>query len=282
MSPMRLIILIGAAVAAIAAAFLVRGMSQPPPAVVQTVTEQQTVVETREVSSTKVLVARRDLEVGDLITVDDMEWADWPEKNIVDGYRTESDNPDAIEELAGSIVRIPIYDREPIIPRKLVMKGETGTMAALLTPGMRAISVEISEESASGGFILPNDRVDVLLTHEVRVQAQDAIMDRPSTTTILQNVRVLAIDQVFRQDDDDGAVQIGNTATLEVTAKEAELIALSQRMGTISLSLRPWSDVSESENRGARTDLLEGGTGGNNGIMIYRNGQAAGAGLGGS
>lgn len=282
MSPMRLIILVGAAVAAIAAAFLVRGMSQPPPAVVQTVTEQQTVVETREVSSTKVLVARRDLEVGDLITVDDMEWTDWPEKNVVDGYRTEADYPDAIEDLAGSIVRVPMFDREPVLPRKLVLKGDTGTMAALLTPGMRAISVEISEESASGGFILPNDRVDVILTHEVQVQTQNAIVDRPATTTILQNVRVLAIDQVFRNDEEEGAVQIGSTATLEVNSKEAELIALSQRMGTISLSLRPWSDVSESESRGARTDLLEGGAGNGNGVTIYRNGQSAGAGLGGS
>ena len=283
MSPVRLIILIGAAVAAIAAAFLVRNLAQAPDPTIKTVTEQQTVLELREVSQTKVLVTRRDLDVGDLITVDDMEWADWPEKNIVEGYRTEADFPTAIADLAGSIVRVPMYDREPILPRKLVLKGETGMMAALLAPGMRAMSVEISTESASGGFILPNDRVDVILTHEVATLSQDAMVDKPTTTTILQNVRILAIDQVFLQDEEDGASQIGNTATLEVSGKEAELIALAQRMGTLSLSLRPWSDVGEAYDRAARIDLLEGdGFGKAGGVTIFRNGHASGGGLGGS
>lgn len=281
MSPIRLIILIGAAVAAIAAAFLVRNLAQAPELAMPA---QQTVLETREVSQTKVLVTRRDLDVGDLMTVDDMEWADWPEKNIVEGYRTEADFPNAIEELAGSIVRVPMYDREPVLPRKLVLKGETGMMAALLEPGMRAMSVEISTESASGGFILPNDRVDVILTHEVSSMSQDMMVDRPTTTTILQNVRILAIDQVFLQDEEDGASQIGNTATLEVSGKEAELIALAQRMGTLSLSLRPWSDVGAAYDRAARTDLLEdqSGFGKGGGVTIFRNGHASGVGLGGS
>ena len=283
MSPMRLIILIGAAAAAIAAAFLVRNLAQAPEPVVQTVSQTETLIETREVSQTKVLVARRDFAIGDLVTVDDMEWADWPEQNLVMGYRTEEDNPDSIEQLAGSIVRVPIYAREPILPGKLVVKGDTGMMAALLGPGMRAISVEISTESASGGFILPNDHVDVIMTHEVQVQTSDAIMERPSSSTILQNVRVLAIDQVYRQLDEDGSPsQIGNTATLEVNAKEAELIALAQRMGTLSLSLRPWADANEQQDRGARTDLLDGGAGRGGGVVVYRNGQAASAGLGGS
>jgi pilus assembly protein CpaB len=122
MSPMRLIILIGAAAAAIAAAFLVRGLAQPQ-TVTQTVTEQQTVLQTREVSETHVLVAKRDLMVGDLLSPDDFEWAPWPEKNVVDGYKTEEADADAIAELSGSVVRIPIYAEEPVLPQKLVMKG---------------------------------------------------------------------------------------------------------------------------------------------------------------
>ena len=279
MSPMRLIILIGAAAAAIAAAFLVRGMSQPQ-TVTQTVTEQQTLVKTREVSETHVLVARRDLVVGELISPDDFEWAPWPEKNVVVGYKTEENDADAISELAGSVVRIPIYADEPILPQKLVMKGETGFMAALLTPGMRAISVEISTESASGGFILPDDRVDVILTYEVQFASPDAMLERPVTETILKNVRVLAIDQVFYQGESESASQIGNTATLEVSPEEAELIAHSQRLGTISLSLRPWADARDTGSRGARTDLLKGGNTPGGGITIYRNGQAS-AGIGG-
>ena len=280
MSPIRLIILIGAAVAAIAAAFLVRNLAQAPAPVIQT--EQQTVIETQEISETKVLVARRDLETGDFVTVDDLEWADWPEKSIVLGYRTEADSPNAIEELAGSVVRVPIFENEPVLPRKLVKKGDTGTMAALIEPGMRAMSVEISTESASGGFILPNDRVDVILTHQVMLQSGGDMVERTATDTILQNVRVLAIDQIYLTEDEGGASQVGNTATLEVNSKEAELIALSQRKGAISLSLRPWSDVGESYDRAARTDMLENGGNSNGGILIYRSGQASNAGLGGS
>ena len=280
MSPMRLIILIGAAAAAIAAAFLVRNISQPR-TVTQTVTEQQQVVQTREVSETHVLVAKHDLLVGELISPDDLEWAPWPEKNVVPGYQTEEDHADAITELSGSVVRIPIYAEEPILPQKLVKKGETGFMAALLTPGMRAISVEISAESASGGFILPDDRVDVILTYDAQVTTVEAVVNRPVTETILQNVRVLAIDQVFSQGENESASQIGNTATLEVNPEEAELIAHAQRLGTISLSLRPWADARDTGSRGARTELLEGGGAPGSGITIYRNGLAS-AGIGGS
>ncbi len=280
MSPMRLIILVGAAAAAIAAAFLVRGLTQPR-TVTQTVTEQQTLVQTREVSETNVLVARRDLVVGELLSPDDFEWAPWPENNVVVGYQTEEDNADAISELSGSVVRIPIYAEEPILPQKLVKKGETGFMAALLTPGMRAISVEISTESASGGFILPDDRVDVILTYQAQVAMAEAVIERPVTETILKNVRVLAIDQVFYQGESEVASQIGNTATLEVKPEEAELIAHAQRLGTISLSLRPWADARDTGSRGARTDILQGGNSPGNSVTIYRNGQAS-AGLGGS
>ena len=282
MSPMRLIILFGAALAAMAAAFLVRNMSAPT-TVTQTVTDVQTEIQTKQVSEVQVLVARRDLAIGDRLATSDFEWAPWPELNIVDGYLTEASNPDATQNMAGAIVRIPIFNREPIMPAKLVVANDSSLMAALLTPGMRAISVEISTESASGGFILPNDKVDVILTHEVQVQTEQMVTERPSTTTIIKNVRVLAIDQVFKPDENGGSSQIGNTATLEVSAKEAELVALSQRMGTLSLSLRPWSDAGDSMGRESRTDMLTGdGGAGAGGIKIYRNGQATSAGLGGS
>lgn len=279
MSPMRLIILVGAAMAAMAAAFLVRNLAEPT-TVTQTVTELQTEIQTKEVSEVKVLVARRDMAIGDRLATSDFEWAPWPENNIVDGYLTEADNPDAIERMAGAIVRIPIYNREPVLPQKLVLADDSSLMAALLAPGMRAVSVEISTESASGGFILPNDKVDVILTHEVQVQTDQMVMERPISTTIIKNVRVLAIDQVFKPVEGGGSSQIGNTATLEVSDKEAELVALSQRMGTLSLSLRPWSDAGEAMARDSRTDMLGGG--GQGGVTIYRNGEATSATLGAS
>lgn len=280
MSPVRLIILIGAAIAAIAAAFLVRNLVDATPS--QPV--QSTVVETVEVSETKVLVAARDLMIGDVVTVDDLEWADWPEDNVVEGYLTEGSSPEAIEEWAGTVVRIPMFELEPILKKKLVAKGDTGTMAALVTPGMRAISVEISTESASGGFILPNDYVDVIMTYQMTFVGPDgAPAEQTTSETILQNVRVLAIDQIHTKDSEtEGPYQVGNTATLEVNNKEAELIALAERKGRLTLSLRPWSDVGDTFERDARVDLLETGGSSNGGIKIYRSGKATSAGPGGS
>lgn len=280
MSPVRLIILIGAAIAAIAAAFLVRNLVDATPS--QPV--QSTVVETVEVSETKVLVAARDLMIGDVVTVDDLEWADWPEDNVVEGYLTEESSPEAIEEWAGTVVRIPMFELEPILTKKLVAKGDTGTMAALVKPGMRAISVEISTESASGGFILPNDYVDVIMTYQMTFVGPDgAPAEQTTSETILHNVRVLAIDQIHTKDSEtEGPYQVGNTATLEVNNKEAELIALAERKGRLTLSLRPWSDVGDTFERDARVDLLETGGSSNGGIKIYRSGKATSAGPGGS
>ena len=280
MSPMRLIILVGAAMAAMAAAFLVRNMAKPT-TVTEIVPEIQTQV--TEVSETQVLVARRKLEIGDRLASSDFEWAPWPKANVSEGYLTEAKDPDAIEKVTGAIVRIPIFDREPINPAKLVLASDSSVMAAILSPGMRAMSVEISTESASGGFILPNDKVDVILTHEIQVQTDQMMTERPSTSTIIKNVRVLAIDQVFKPDENGGSSQIGNTATLELTEKEAELIAQAQRMGSLSLALRPWSDSGDDQKRDSRTDMLNGGSGMQGGITIFRNGSATTTtGLGGS
>lgn len=286
MSPIRIIILVIAAAAAVLAAFMVKNMSKAPPPETVTVTELESSIQEVQVSEIQVLVARSDFEIGQLLTEADFEWAPWPEANIVEGYITEEDNPDALEELSGSVVRRTIYEREPILPVKLVTKGETGYMAALLTPGMRAMSVEISTESASGGFILPDDRVDVILTHEVEIPNGEFTEERPVTTTIIQNVRVLAVDQIFRQDDSGVSAVIGNVATLELSPREVELLALAGRMGSLSLSLRSWSDASEGRPVASRLDFLRNASpGGKNSgtITVYRNGKpTSDATLGGS
>lgn len=284
MSPMRIIILVGALIAAGAAAFLVQRISAPT-TVTNTVNQQQTVTEIAEVevSEVHVLVARRDMKPGDTIKEEDLKWAAWPEENLVEGFLNEEMSPDAITDIAGSIAKTPIFDREPINTRKLVVKGEQGLMAALIEPGMRAISVEISTESASGGFILPNDRVDLILTYDVEIQMEDRSVERPVATPILNNVRVLAIDQVFRTGEEGGASYVGNVATMEVTPKEAELVSLSQRLGTLSLSLRPYSESSADLPRNPRTDILEsGGSSASNAdkVTIYRNGKVSNVGGG--
>lgn len=275
MSPMRLIILAVAGLAAVAAAFLVRGMaSAPAPTTVET--ETKTIVKEVEVSQIKVLVAAADLPIGTLIGPSDFRWADWPERTVNPGYFTETVNPDAMETLSGSVVRTSMFADEPILPQKIVQKGETGFMAALLNPGKRAVSVEISPESASAGFILPDDRVDVILTYEIEVLQGEDLVEQTIVVTAMENVRVLAIDQMFGEVDGVPALT-GSTATLELSPEEAELISLAARKATISLTLRSHADSGENDGgTKSRLDLINDDQGGQgNQVMIFRNGSVS-------
>lgn len=272
---MRIIILAVAAIAAVLAAFLVRNMAAAPEPVTATETVER-IVEV-EVSQQKVLVAMNDMRVGSLITPDELRWADWPEATINPSYFTQEVAPDAMETITGSVVRVATYADEPILPQKIVQKGETGFMAALLKPGFRAAAVEISPESASAGFILPDDRVDVLLTQEIEFTNGEALQERTVTSTILENVRILAIDQTFG--DMDGIPTLtGSTATMELTARQAELMALAARSGTVSLTLRSVADADFNdglalEKEGALDDVDQGG-----GVVVYRSGKPAAGG----
>ena len=278
MSSMRLIILSLAGLAAVAAAFLVRGMASQPSEPV-TVAETKTIIQEVEVSQTKVLVAAGDLPVGTLLSPSDFRWADWPEATVNPSYFTEGMAPDAMETLAGSVVRTSLFLDEPILPQKIVQKGETGFMAALLSPGKRAVSVEISPESASAGFILPDDRVDVILTYEIEVLQGQEMVEQTIVVTAMENVRVLAIDQIFGEIDGVPALT-GSTATLELTPEEAELMSLSARRSTISLTLRSHADAGENNGETiARLDLISDDQGGQgNQVMIFRNGNMSSGG----
>ncbi|MEE2879704.1 MAG: Flp pilus assembly protein CpaB [Pseudomonadota bacterium] len=275
MSPIRLIILLVAAAAAIGAALLVRDMSgqstqQAAPG------EPIEIVREVEVSSTKVLVSRNDTRIGTLLTPDDFRWADWPEKALHGGYFTQEDHPGAIEELAGSVVKTALLAGEPIVGSKIVKKGETGFMAALLRPGMRAISVEISPETASAGFILPDDRVDVILTYEVELMTERGSSDTTMTRTVIENGRVLAIDQIFGEMDGT-PVLTGSTATLELEPKQAELLAHASRLGRISLALRSVADANDNDGATlAATGLLTGDSGEGNRVKVFKNGSVGG------
>ncbi len=265
MSPMRLIILLVAAAAAAGAALLVRNMSQQAAPVPSTVdTAEAPVTELVEEPKTPVLVATRDMQVGELLLPGDVEWRDWPEAQVSVNYFTEELSPAAMDDVTNSVVRTPIYESEPVIAQKIVQKGETGYMAALLSPGMRAVSVEISTDSASGGFILPNDRVDVLVTYNVELSDGQKTYSRPTTTAILENVRVLAIDQLFNS---GGQFAIGSTATVELEPSQARLIVMAERLGTVSLALRSLRDAEPGGPTLARTDFLLD-------VMPYSNGPA--------
>ena len=269
MSPLRLIFLLLAAVAAVGTFLLVRSALSEPADAVGAVVQVETEVQVSEVD---VLVAVRDFRVGEVITPQDLAWAPWPEDSVSPEYLTLDQNPDAFSDVAGSVVRIPLFSREPILSQKIVNKGDTSIMAALVGPGMRAVSVEISAESAAGGFILPDDRVDVILTHEVELVTANGVTDDIESTIILENVRVLAIDQKIAQDE-AGQTAIGQTATLELSPEDAGLVAFGERKGVLSLALRSLTDAALAGDvvTSRASDLKSTSTGGR--VTVFRNGR---------
>lgn len=224
----RILILALAAIAAVVAAIFVRGAMQPSAA------PQEVVVEQREATpSVRVLAARADFVAGQRVQPADLYWQAWPEEALSPAYVTEAARPDAITSFAGAVVRAPVGQGEPVTERKLVQAGESGFMAAVIAPGMRAVAVPTSARAGAGGFILPNDRVDVIVTSDIN--------DRMTSRTLVENVRVLAIDQSYSEEE-EGAV-VGSTATLELTPRQAEQVALAVASGDIALALRSVADA---------------------------------------
>jgi len=209
-----------------------------------------------QIATVDVLVAKSDINMGQTITPADVRWQEWPVAAAGGNFIRKSDRPKAIENLSGSIARAPFVSGEPIREAKLVNAKGSGFMAAILPEGMRAISTQISPETGAGGFILPNDHVDVILTRRDRDADKTAGADTHTSETILTNVRVLAIDQNV-QEKDGQKVVVGKTATLELTPHQTEVLAVSQQLGTLSLALRSIADASRDtpkavENLGAR------------------------------
>jgi pilus assembly protein CpaB len=202
--------------------------------------EVETVEKT--VGSTDVLVAATAINLGDSVRADDLKWQQWPIEGVTPGLITRSAEPDAPTQLSGSVARAPFIAGEPIKDQKLIKISEGGVMAAILPSGMRAISTPIREETSAGGFILPNDRVDVILSHKIKVGSKE----EPVSEAVLRNVRVLAIGQEIENKDGE-KVATGKTATLELTPRQAELLALAQSMGEISLSLRSLADATPGQ-----------------------------------
>jgi pilus assembly protein CpaB len=182
----------------------------------------------------EILVAKTDIAVGRSVTTENLSWQAWPVKAAGPLYIRRSARPNAIEELKGSVARSLFVVGEPIREQKLVKADGSGFMSAILPAGLRAVSTEISAETGAGGFILPNDAVDVILT---RQQEEQYVSE-----TVLRNVRVLAIDQTVEEKDGQKVV-IGRTATLALAPRQAETLVLSRKRGTLSLALRSLADA---------------------------------------
>jgi pilus assembly protein CpaB len=237
MNTARIVVLTIAVGAGGIAAYLASG-SDNKPLPTEPVAQMQTV---------DVLVAKSDIGLGQTVTPEDMQWQTWPAATASNTFIRRTERPDATTQIAGSIARAPFIAGEPIRELKLVKAVGSGFMAAILPTGMRAISTEISPETGAGGFILPNDRVDVILSKRDKNPDKSG-PDLVNSEIILANVRVLAIDQAPKEKDGQNAV-VGKTVTLELKPEQAETLARSRQSGTLSLALRSIADINVVENR---------------------------------
>src|SRR6267142_4756070 len=234
MKAARLVVLGIAVAAGGLAAFLASGSDPgPPPAAPPPVAQIDTV---------EILVAKNDIGIGVALSTQDIQWQAWPASAASPAFIRKSERPDAIAQFAGAIVRVPMATGEPIRDNKVIKAKGSGYMAAILPQGMRALSIEISAETGAGGFILPNDRVDVILSRRDREAERVTGVEAHISETILSDMRVLAIDQMV-QEKDGQRVVVGKTATLELTQRKAEVLAAARQMGTLSLTLRSIVDA---------------------------------------
>jgi pilus assembly protein CpaB len=237
MKAARLVVL-GVAVAAGGVAALLAGRSEKAPAPQP---QQQAKIETVDI-----LVAKGDIAMGQTLSPQDMQWQAWPPETNISNAVRKKDQPDAIEKLSGSIARMPFVAGEPIRDAKLVNAKGSGFMAAILPSGMRAVSTQISPETGAGGFILPNDHVDVILTRHDREAEKASGNEVQTSEMILKNIRVLAIDQAVSEKDNQKVIT-GKTATLELSPRQAETLTLAQKLGSISLALRSITDATAAD-----------------------------------
>ncbi len=233
------IVVLGVALAAGGVAAYLAGGSEPapPPPAPPPVAKIDTV---------EILVAQKDIGIGVALSPSDIQWQTWPTSAASPAFIRKSDKPDGINQFAGAIVRTPMAAGEPVRENKVIRAKGSGYMAAILPSGMRAISVEISPETGAGGFILPNDRVDVILSRRDREAEKATGIETHTSDTILNDVRVLAIDQMV-QEKDGQRVVVGKTATLELTQRQAESLAVSRQTGSLSLALRSIVDANRQK-----------------------------------
>ena len=185
-----------------------------------------------------VLVAKNNIGAGSFVKPADLRWQVWPEGGLSPAYVVQGKRQES--EFVGSVVRTAVVSGQPITDSSVVKPGERGFLAAVLTPGQRAVTVPVTATSAIAGLVFPGDRVDLILSHKFEIQGEKE-KDRQIrlvSETVLTNVRILAIDQ--STDDQNGKKKTGvpKTATIELTPKQVEIVSVALNLGQLSLSLR--------------------------------------------
>jgi pilus assembly protein CpaB len=247
MKPARIMVLIIALVAGGIAALLA-GRSDPTPPPEAPIAQLETV---------DILVAATDIGLGSTITAQELRWQTWPAAAAGPAFIRMNERPDAVNQLSGAISRQAFSAGEPIREARLIHAKGSGYLAAILPAGMRAVSTEISAETGAGGFILPSDHVDVLLSRHDRAAEKVTGVDVLVSETILSNVRVLAIDQTVEEKNGQRVV-VGKTATLELAPRQAETLGRARQMGTLSLALRSLVDFDNKDVVDDSTDRRDG------------------------
>ncbi len=235
MDKKKLMLLMGALVIAIGTALAARslftGASSPRAEAVQAVPQ-----------GPKALVALRALPVGTIITADSIAFQPWPKEMVQDAYFLEGEAD--INKLLGTVVRFPVTAGQPVTQGALVAPGDRGFLAAALGPGMRAVTIMVSQKTGVAGFIFPGDRVDLMLTQTVHGPTGDTGEPLKTAETVLRNLRVLATDQSTETETENGktVVRSARSITLEVTPRIAEKITVADTIGTLNLTLRSIAD----------------------------------------
>lgn len=231
MNVRSLILVIAALLIAVVTAFMARSLMSGG--------DESQAAAVKETTDRKILVAARSLPAGRILQAEDLKWQPWPEDAVHEAYVPEGAS--SIADLTGKVVRNAFLGGQPLTKDAVVGPQDRGFLAAVLTPGMRAVTVSVSASSGVAGFVFPGDRVDLVVSHEV--ERGDSARLKVSET-IIRNVRVLAIDQAVA--NEAGQAKVGSTATLEVTPKQVETINVMQQLGDLSLSLRPLAENGDS------------------------------------
>ncbi len=265
MAASRLIILGVAVAAAGGAGYVAKNMAVPPPPAV--VAEPQP----REpaVRMVDVAVLSGDVPIGAPLG-SNVSWSAWPEDAVNQNFITRDKEPDAVEKLKGSVTRMAMYSGEPVRRVKLIDEGQS-FMSSILPSGHRAVATSIAADTSAGGFILPNDYVDVIMTRRADSAAGGSGF---TTETILKNIRVLAIDQTIQEDEEGKKTRVGQTATLELTPQQAEIITVAQQMADrLTLALRSIKDTQETGLEEA--DYLVSGAGRRGTVRLVKSGEVS-------